>query len=216
LIVLLISEIEKGTEVLGGFQNNITPLPPVATVGTPPWNVLLPPETHASISTISGLDLYLDLINKHSHPPNVRFYMLSLLRHVRQVTSGLVMGSLHGIYFTTSFWLCVVSEGKRWVEYFYEKGGEDCRRSAWGIDTDPFFVSSLPFKGDDTGDLGEEGVIAPLTHVETRQEFSPSLTDQNAPRRHRLPTKAFDTQTLGMTVSPIPRRTYPLFMCHIK
>jgi hypothetical protein len=64
-VMLLISEIQKGSELTGRAKDDIPAVSAVAAIGTAPGNVLLPSEGNAAVSTVPGLDEYFDLIDKH-------------------------------------------------------------------------------------------------------------------------------------------------------
>ena len=63
-LMLLVFQIQEGMVTLGSAENDVAALAAVAAVGTAFGNKLLPPETDAARSAVSGLDIYFCFINK--------------------------------------------------------------------------------------------------------------------------------------------------------
>ncbi len=63
--MLLISKIQKGSELTGRPEDDIPAVSAMSAVGTATGNVLLPSEGDAAVSAVPGLDEYFDLIDKH-------------------------------------------------------------------------------------------------------------------------------------------------------
>jgi hypothetical protein len=63
-------------------------------------------------------------------------------------------------------------------------------------------------------DLGIQGIITAEADMRPWPEGRAALTDQNASRRHELPTEALNAQALADTIASIPRATACLLMRH--
>lgn len=56
----------------------------------------------------------------------------------------------------------------------------------------------------DSADLGEKGIVAAASHVQTRTHARAALTNQNRPAGDVLSIKPLDTQPLGLAVATVP------------
>jgi hypothetical protein len=63
--------------------------------------------------------------------------------------------------------------------------------------------------------LGEQGVILPKTHVQTRMHQGSALANQDAARRNQLPSKALDAKALGFRIAAVAAATACLLVCHV-
>ena len=77
------------------------------------------------------------------------------------------------------------------------------RRLRGGEDADALSAAAMPLVPDDTGNLGEEGVVAPDTHIDTGMDLRAALTNEDAARRHQLAAVAFYTESLGTAIATV-------------
>ena len=65
-------QMKQCSGIAVGGDDHIAAAPPVTAVRTAARNVLLAPKTDAAVSTLPGLNLYLNLVNKHYFSPSSR------------------------------------------------------------------------------------------------------------------------------------------------
>ena len=110
-----------------------------------------------------------------------------------------------------------------WVPGFYKIKGNSAgqRRRAiygWklagGINAYLTSALALSFELDNSVNLRKQGVISTHTHVSTRMKLCAHLSHQNISGPDRLPTKSFDSTSLGRAVTAVSRASSSFFVCH--
>ena len=72
-----------------------------------------------------------------------------------------------------------------------------------GEDADALSVAAFPLVPNDTGDLGEEGVVAPDADIDAGMNPRAALTDEDAARRHHLAAVALYAEPLGIAIATV-------------
>gem|GEM_PF-4820283 len=61
---------------------------------------------------------------------------------------------------------------------------------------------------------GKEGVITATSNVFSRVKLGSALSDNDAPRFHKLTAKGFDSQHFGLRISSVSSGAHSFLMCH--
>jgi hypothetical protein len=71
------------------------------------------------------------------------------------------------------------------------------------LDTDEAAGAAFVFEGNDAGDFRKQGIVSADTDIHTGLEFRSALPNENGSTGDQLPTEAFHTQPLRMTVAAV-------------
>jgi hypothetical protein len=92
--------------------------------------------------------------------------------------------------------------------------GEPALNASGGVDTDLFSILAHPLKGNDSVNLGKDGVVFSKAHIIAGMYLGASLTDQDVSSLDLLATIAFYPVSLAGTVPPVPGTAACFLVCH--
>ncbi|OJW00808.1 MAG: hypothetical protein BGO39_20440 [Chloroflexi bacterium 54-19] len=71
------------------------------------------------------------------------------------------------------------------------------------VNADAFFIFTIPFKFDRTGDSSKDGVVAAQADIFARFEFGAALADQDIPAFNQFTLEFFDAKHFGLAIAPV-------------
>ena len=84
----------------------------------------------------------------------------------------------------------------------------DCSR----IYRNLLFVSALSLETNDAVCHSKQGIISALSHIQTRMDLRSALSVENVASQYKLSVCSLGTQSLGLGISSVLRRTNTLFV----